>query len=308
MLFPDRRRKYGFETRKGLLRRIEKQKRLRKEKYAFPAGKSRRIGERANGSMTLEAACVMPLFLFAMLAILQFAKIETVSSALLAGMQDTVKDMAAYAYIRELGVSAGDSAAGELLSGGISAAYAKNSVEKKADLKASDGAISLWKSSFTEDEMIDLAVTYEAKNTYTILPVPRVKAALRTRVRAWTGRDGNGSSVSDDSQEGEEQEETVYVTTTGTVYHKDENCTHIKLSIKTVTREQADGLRNKSGGKYHACERCGGGKGGNVYITDYGDRYHSSLGCSGLKRSVLKVPLSQVEDWRACSKCGGSGQ
>ena len=142
----------------------------------------------------------MPLFLFAMLAILQFAKIETVSSALLAGMQDTVKDMAAYAYIRELGVSAGDSAAGELLSGGISAAYAKNSVEKKADLKASDGAISLWKSSFTEDEMIDLAVTYEAKNTYTILPVPRVKAALRTRVRAWTGRDGNGSSVSDDGQ------------------------------------------------------------------------------------------------------------
>lgn len=284
----------------------KKEKLSKKEKYVFPAGRKRHTGERAKGSMTLETACVLPLFLFAMLAVLQFAKIETVSSALLAGMQDTAKEMAAYAYIRELGVSAGDNVAGELLTGGISAAYAKSNVEKKANLKASDGSISLWKSSFLQDEMIDLAVTYEAGNTYTVLPVPKVKAALRTRVRAWTGRDGNGSGTQEKGGEESEKEETVYVTETGTVYHKDENCTHIKLSIQTVSREQAKSLRNKSGGKYHACERCGGGAGGQVYITDYGDRYHSSLGCSGLKRSVLSVPVSEVKDWRACSKCGGS--
>ncbi len=307
MLFPRRKKRYDFENKVSKLCRIQKQKRLRKEKCAFPAGKSNYDGERAEGSMTLEAAFVLPLFLFAMLAILQFAKIETVSIALLAGMQDTAKDMAAYAYIKEIGVSAGDSATGELLSGGISAVYAKNSVEKKANLKSSDGSISLWKSSFIENEMIDLAVTYEAQNTYTILPVPKVKAALRTRVRAWTGRDGNGSSIQGEDQEETEKEEMVYVTTTGTVYHKDENCTHIKLSIKTVSLEQAKGLRNKSGGKYHACERCGRGAEGSVYITEYGDRYHSSLGCSGLKRSVVKIPLSQAKDRRACSKCSGSG-
>lgn len=255
--------------------------------------------------MTLEAACVLPLFLFAMLAVLQFAKIETVSSALLAGMQDTAKEMAVYAYVQQLGVSAGDGIAADLLTGGISAAYARTNVAKKANLKSSDGTISLWKSNFVQDEIIDLAVTYEAKNTYTILPVPKVKAALRARVRAWTGRDGNGKGGDAADGEAGEQEEMVYVTATGTVYHKDENCTHIKLSIRTVAKETAAHLRNKSGGKYHACERCGG-SGDNVYITDYGDRYHSSLGCSGLKRSVLKVPASQVEDWRACSKCGGS--
>lgn len=286
--------------------RLPKKKLTGKEKYAFPAGKNRHIGERASASMTLEAACVLPLFLFVMLAILQFAKIETVSSALLAGMQDTAKDMAAYAYVRQIGVSAGDGIAADLLTGGISAAYAKNNVAKKANLKDSDGSISLWKSDFTNDEMIDLAITYEAENTYTVLPVPKVKAALRTRVRAWTGRDGDGRGSENTDGEGEKQEEKVYVTATGTVYHKDENCTHIKLSIQTVSKGNVDDMRNKSGGKYHACEQCGTGAGGSVYITDYGDRYHSSLGCSGLKRSVLEVPVSQVEDWRACSKCGGS--
>ncbi|MDO4343584.1 MAG: hypothetical protein Q4C50_02150 [Eubacteriales bacterium] len=269
----------------------------------YPYGAKRAF----SGSMTLEAACVVPWFLFAMLAMMQFLKIITVSSAVLAGMNDTAKDMAVYAYIRELGAGAEQGVASELLTGGISAAYAKGKVEKRASFKASDGTLHLWKSSFTGERIIDLAVTYEAKNTYTLLPVPKVKSALRARVRAWTGRDGNGSGSGQEEQDGEgEQEETVFVTETGHVYHKDENCTHIRLSIHSVSREHVAHLRNESGGKYHACERCGGGTGSTVYITDYGDRYHSSAGCSGLKRSVLSVPVSEVKDWRACSKCGGS--
>lgn len=61
------------------------------------------------------------------------------------------------------------------------------------------------------------------------------------------------------------------------------------------------------GGIYHLCERCGWmpGNDGNCYVTDYGDRYHTSLSCSGLKRKVYTVPLSEVKGKGACSKCGG---
>ena len=274
-------------------------------KECFPARNKKRARLRSacSGSMTLEAACALPLFLFAMLAILQFAKISIVSTALLASMEDTVKDMAEYAYIQELGVSAGDGVAAELLTGGISAIYAKGSVENKANLKESDGTISLWKSSFFRNDILDLAITYKAKKMYVLLPTPTIKAALRTRVRAWTGRDGNGSSE-DGEEEDDSDGETVFVTETGTVYHTDENCTHIHLSLQMVSRSIVGELRNESGGKYHACEKCYGGTGEDVYITDYGDRYHSSVGCSGITRNVREVSLSELKGWRACSKCG----
>lgn len=286
--------------------RNKKHKNRRKEKYGLLAGGKKGIcAERVfPGSMTLEAALVVPLFVFAMLAVMQFSKISTVSCAVLAGMTDTAKDMAAYAYIQQLGETAGDSLPTELLAGGISAVYAKKNVEKKAGFRETDGTLKLWRSSFTQDEIIDLALTYEAKNTYTILPVPKVNAALRARVRAWTGRDGNGSTEGENGQD--TQEEMVYVTETGHVYHTDENCTHLDLSIHGVPGDKVDKLRNASGGKYHACEKCRAGTGGTVYITAYGDRYHSSLNCSGLKRTVKKVPVSQVEGWRVCSKCGKS--
>lgn len=279
-------------------------KNRRKEKLS--AGKQKRTSlERVfPGSMTVEAAFAVPLFVFAMLAVLQFAKIETVSSAVLAGMTDTAKDMAAYAYIQNIAAPKEASLPEELLAGGLSAVYAKGSVEKKAGFKSSDGELHLWRSTFTQDDIIDLSVTYEAKNTYTILPLSKTRAALRARVRAWTGRDGNGST--EDSAEGDEEEEMVYVTETGHVYHTNEQCTHINLSIQAISRDDVDKLRNASGGKYHACESCHGGTGGVVYIKDYGDRYHSSVGCSKITRNVKKVPVSQVEGWRICSKCSRS--
>lgn len=267
-------------------------------------GRERRFsGMSERGSMTLEAACVLPLFLFAMLTILQFAQVTLTSSCLLAGMQDTAKDMAAYAYIREMGVSAGDGIPEELVTGGISAIYARNRIKSKSGFTGNSGSFSLLQSGFLKNNIIDLAVTYKPKQTFTLLPVPKLKVALRARVRTWTGRDGSGAK----EEEGEraDQEETVYVAVTGRVYHKDENCSHIKLSIQKVSRDSLKNKRNASGGKYHACEKCKGGSGSSVYVTAFGDRYHSSIGCSGLKRSVKEVPLSKVKGWRACSKCQG---
>lgn len=290
----------GFHQKNYGLRKAK-----RKERHFYPAAGESDEGEKRafsdmSASMTLEAACVLPWFLFAMLAVMQFFKVITVSAAVLAGMQDTAKDMAAYAYIRQLGISAGEGAAANLAVGGLSAVYAKENIQGRAKFRETDGTLHLWRSSFLEDEIIDLAVTYNAKNTYTLLPVPKVKSALRARVRAWTGRDGNGAA-SGGNESG--KEETVLITETGTVYHTDENCTYLKRSIRRVDRQAVAGMRNRFGAKYHACERCGGG-GSAVYITNDGNRYHSSLSCSALKRTVKRVPASEVKNKRACSKCG----
>lgn len=119
------------------------------------------------------------------------------------------------------------------------------------------------------------------------------------RIKAWTGYEAGGF--------GEEDDQIVYVTDTGVVYHKNPHCTHLDLSIHAAASSELNSLRNENGGKYHACEKCvhGSSMGGSVYITDQGDRYHNSLTCSGLKRTVYTARISEVPGKRACSKCGG---
>ena len=90
-----------------------------------------------------------------------------------------------------------------------------------------------------------------------------------------------------------------------TVFHKSRQCTYLNPSIRQITQEQLDTARNSSGAKYYLCERCGKRSGSGIYITDYGEKYHYDKNCSGLKRSIFSVPLSEVQDKSACSKCAG---
>ena len=103
----------------------------------------------------------------------------------------------------------------------------------------------------------------------------------------------------------EESKEKVFVTAHGTVYHKSLKCTHLRLSVEQTTVTQAEARRNRYGAKYYACSCCKSGVGAAVYITDTGNRYHARLSCSGLKRTIREIPLSEAGKRKACSKCGG---
>ena len=118
----------------------------------------------------------------------------------------------------------------------------------------------------------------------------------RSKMSAWSGYEREGWMDTGN--------DTVYVTETGLVYHKDYHCSHLDLSIRMTHLELVEGLRNENGGKYYPCEHCVKGNGGNIYITNSGDRYHSSLSCSGLKRTIYAIPISEAAGKGACSRCG----
>ena len=105
---------------------------------------------------------------------------------------------------------------------------------------------------------------------------------------------------------GNGQEEMVYKTPGGEVYHKSRDCTYLKLSVHMVSAAELPNCRNESGGKYGPCEYCvrKESPGRMVYIADYGISYHNSRNCQGLKRTVMAVPLSHTEGLRCCSRCG----
>ncbi len=119
-------------------------------------------------------------------------------------------------------------------------------------------------------------------------------------VRKWTGY--NVLSTTDTK----EDEEYVYITESGTVYHRSRSCSHLKISIRVVNASEVSLSRNDYGQRYYPCEKCCRGQStGLVFITDKGDKYHNSANCSGLKRTILTVRLSEVGGRGPCSLCGG---
>lgn len=247
-----------------------------------------------GGSLTVEAACVLPVFVYAVLLFCYFFRVIATAQGVAEGLQDAGKQMAIYAYAKEAVVGEKK----EEAAGIVSLLYVKNRIRQAAGTDMP--SVSLLHSSVLKgDEMIDLIAECKFRWRVPFFAPSGVSVIQRARIRAWTGRKGTQNSG------GEEKDSViVYVTVNGSVYHRDRECSHIRLSVRTAERTQVSKLRNESGGKYYPCESCGGGNGSQVYITDTGDRYHSSVTCSRLKRGVLAVPLSQVESWPPCSRCG----
>jgi hypothetical protein len=278
-----------------------------------------------RGSMTLEAAVILPLYvfffisLFSVFYMLHFGQNMTYSltraakqTAVYVCAEDMIEKSSEQIY------SAADEEGGEQKSEAIDGiniaqtvlaegyAMQKLSEYLPDDYRQSSGLkgnISLVRSNVSGvNEIIDLRASYTLQPTFNFFNLPGVKFASRARTKAWTGwDDGCGK------REDKEDERMVYVAENGEVYHLSKSCTHLDLTIYPVEGTRLESERNASGAKYKPCEKCGADLNMRlVYITREGDRYHSSLSCSGLKRTVYEVPLSSVKGKRLCSRCAGT--
>ncbi len=97
----------------------------------------------------------------------------------------------------------------------------------------------------------------------------------------------------------------VYISETGSVYHKDRSCRSLDLSIQDGLLTDMSLYRGANGQRYSACMRCINEMDSSerVYFTDYGRLYHGKISCSALKRTISKVHISQITDKRPCSFC-----
>lgn len=155
--------------------------------------------------------------------------------------------------------------------------------------------ISLLGSSVSED-VIFLKADYQMKFPVGLLGKHSFFMHQQAGFRKWTGWH---------STEPEAEEDTwVYITDTGQAYHRTSSCTYLDLSITSVSVDKIAQLRNESGQKYRECERCAEkSTGTRLYVTNYGDRYHKDLNCSGIKRTVRKVRFAEAGGRSACTKC-----
>ncbi len=253
----------------------------------------------ADGGMTIEAAVVLPLFLFFLLHLGCAVELIRLHGRIQLSLWEICSEAAVYGCMRE------DAKAASLFNGAyISSQLVRLTGEEyldQAPVMGGAAGVSVWDNNLLSsgDEMDVWAY-------YTASPWGKYAAfASFTMTNRFFGHIWTGYEIPDDPAAAQEQLDIVYMTENGSVYHKDRKCTHLVLSIRQVTPDVAKSAKNNSGSGYTPCEKCRPDPTDTpLYITEEGDRYHSSKDCPGLKRNVFSVLKSRVRDVKACSRCG----
>lgn len=257
---------------------------------SFPKDEERAsLSASFRGSVSIEAALVIPIFFFAVCCLCYLLEIMAIQSYVHSALHNAGREVAKEIYVNPF-VSPAQ----------VESHMIENIGSERLERSIVEGGSAGLDASGTVASPTTGVVQMHVK--YRILLPIRFFGRLGMvcedgfRIKGWNGYQKEGMFTP--------REDIVYITETGMVYHKDYHCTHLDLSIQMATKSQVKTMRNEVGEKYHVCERCGISAGNRVYITKQGNRYHSSLGCSGLKRKIYAIPKSEVMGKGACSRCG----
>ncbi len=266
---------------------------------------------KVSAVMTLEASIALPLFIFFFLNIMSAICIIQVQSDVEAALHQTGSEIMQLAFDINTGkdvISGGDTKPTNLAEMGALSLYASGSVRSALkdmlkDCIVMDGAeeLSFLNSRIMNgNDIVDIVVNYKVHPVVSLVGFKGFSVESRFYGHAWTGYDISGGFHSDGKDE-----EMVYVTEHGTVFHRDINCSHLMSSVRSVSFAGLESERNADRAKFYPCEYCGRDiRGGNVFITTYGNRYHGSVDCPGLKRKIYTIPISEAEGRSPCSSCG----
>ena len=260
-----------------------------------------------KGSMTVEAAIVLPLFLFFFLNIGCAMELIRLHGNLELALCDVGNRMAVYGCaVRDEDTDSSD-VLQKLTDIGVSYTYVRGEMKDYvgenylAHAPITDGAdgLAFWESDvFTQQDEIELVVTYKVQPFVPIVGFRSFRMANRYYGHLWNGYRLHGETQQTES------EDTVYVTETGKVYHEQLNCSHLALAIREVGYGEAYRLRNENGEKYEPCHKCGRGIAqGTVYITMDGTGIHSNRNCPGLKRTIKTILRKDAGNYRPCRRC-----
>lgn len=280
-----------------------------------------------SGSMTVEAALVLPVFLMVLAGFLFYFQLLSLQLRLAGGLETAGQQIAEIYHLENVlpDIFSGEQPAdedsvsrqlreyaGKLAFSGLTGAYVKYTIldyvgedflNGSCIKNGSDGLLCY---ALTEGGMLELRASYEVSIPF--LPEKSFSIPVTQRLvrRMWVG------IAADIGEHGETQEEqaekaavrTVYVTRYGTVYHLYQDCQSLKRSIRSCTYASIGDRKNEEGAHYTACKQCiHGSVNAIVYVTAEGQKYHNSISCGALLRYIEAVPLDEVDGKVLCSYC-----
>lgn len=279
-----------------------------------------------SASMTVEAALVLPLFLFCICNIIFLLDVVRLQSRVTAALQQTGDQICEYAWYREYAAGGtggnGDAdterksgisvpqAAGDILS----LAFVSGSVRNHLGTEYMDstclrggsrGMSFLGSSILSGNDIVDIRTDYRTRPFIPVLNGPDFKIRSIYYGHAWTGYEiGSGTGEAEEGRQ-DPSGDHVIVAENGVVYHTDPDCIYLNPRVREVDASELDHLRANDGSIYHPCEYCHPSKSGSVFITPDGDRYHSTRTCSRLTRKTHEETMQEAASHlHACPKCG----
>lgn len=256
---------------------------------------SRTTEERASsftskGSITPEAALATTFFFFAVLCLIYLFEVMAIQTNVRSALYAVGKEVALESYTRPVIPTT-------KMERQIAEKIGVERVENSMVVGGSSGFDCSASKKYWNTTIMDLTVCYELEVPVLMFRLPLILKEETIRVKGWTGHEVKLTDSLDNVM--------VYVTDYGLVYHADRYCNYLDLSVKTMEKAEIEHLRNENGGIYKECLSCKrrGDGFGKCYVTDYGDRYHMSLECSGLKRNIYTISLEDAHGLGGCSKC-----
>ena len=305
-----------FLPRSGILTDVEQKEPLRASE---PAARTS-LPPSFKGSMTLEAAVAVPLFLFFMMNLLFIFEAVRLQSGLQAALQQAGEQICEAAYYTRFGTGqpqeSGSQESGEAVSLILSETYVRNKVTsylgesfwKHSCVTGGKAGLSFARSRImTQGDRVEIIVNCKVRPFVRIVAFPDFAMQARYCGHAWVGwTPGTGPA---ETGSGTGSSEKVYVTRYGEVYHTDPECIYLNPQVRAVPASQVDSMRSGDGSIYHPCECCRPGGNGIVYITKEGNRYHADRNCGGIVRHISTQESGAAKDhYRPCPVCGEGHQ
>jgi len=261
------------------------------------------------GSLTLEAAMVLPIILLIFTGFLSFFSFLEIEVRLQNALNYVSQRIAAYYYVvdhleaENITEEIQAEVALPVIKTALTPGIVKEMVcEELGDAFSDEKIIVGGKSglSFIGSGYDSVYQTIRVQ-VYYRLQIPLFSGISLSKMisqkavyRAWTGSNFEESS----------EETYVYVTQNGTVYHTSLSCTYLNISAREVAFSTLEALRNMNGEKYTACSLCCKESTAEiVYVTNYGNKYHLDQNCTAIRRDVKTIPLSEVGELPLCERC-----
>ncbi len=231
-----------------------------------------------KGSVTLEAALILPVVLFLLYAFILIGQLIYTDDEVGKALNETARYIAKDAYDKEN------------YNPSIIKLLKFRDYADENRMAMVDGGVSgvLITCKRSDDDIIYLNASYKV---HILLPLIGNYSFTLTDTSAV--RPFDGFNPDDDSS----NDEYVYVAETGGVYHTNMNCTYI--TVRIVDKNDVS-LAGKS-----YCRHCINHHASGRYVTVSGSRIHKDINCSSLKRTVHMVRKSELDGLPLCSKCMG---